>query len=51
MRKPKPVVIFAWKTAARIVWAAIIAAMFAKHVCISKYVARVTTRLAEEKEE
>ena len=51
MRKPKPVVSIAWKTAARIVCAAIIAAMVAKHVCISKYVTRVTARLAEEKEE
>ena len=45
MRKPKPEGIFAWKTAARVVCAAIIASIFAKHVCVSKYVARVTTRL------
>ena len=50
MRKPKPEGIFAWKMAARVVCAAIIASIFAKHVCVSKYVARVTTELAEEKE-
>ena len=51
MRKPKPVVISAWKTVARIILcAAIIALMFVEHVCISMYVERVTTRLAEEKE-
>ena len=50
MRKPKPEGIFAWITAARIVCAAIIASIFAKYVCVSKYVARVTTKLAEEKE-